>query len=96
MFEIKQNSKKIYKYGQFFSFMEEELTTSQITQEYIKQNPAISYCLKKGIINYSKLSNLIANELKISKKSSIEAISIASIRYEKSIKNNINDKNKIK
>lgn len=76
--------------------MEESYTTSQITKEYIKQNPAISYCLKKGLINYSKLSKLIAEDLKITKKSSIEAISIASIRYEKSIKNNTNDEIKIK
>ncbi|MFP4402223.1 MAG: ACT domain-containing protein [Candidatus Nanoarchaeia archaeon] len=76
--------------------MKGKTSIAQLTQDYIKQNPAISYCLKKEILSYAKLSKFIAKELNTEKKSSLEAISIASIRYEKEIKNNINDEIKIK
>lgn len=73
-----------------------EKTTAKLTKEYIDEHPHIKSCLKKGIINYSSLSRLIANELEITKKTSIEAISIAAIRYEKEINNNNNQEEKVK
>ncbi len=56
-------------------------TTTELTEQYIAEHPSIKDCLKKGIINYSKLSRRIAKELKIEKKSSMEAILIACRRY---------------
>ena len=85
-------------------------TTSELTIEYIKNHPHIKSCLKAGLINYSSLSRQIAKDLKIEKKTSMEAILIAARRfqdklseekvYEKKIKNLLSDseieiKNKI-
>ena len=85
-------------------------TTSELTVEYIKNHPNIKSCLKSGLINYSSLSRLIAKDLKIEKKTSMEAILIAARRfqdklskekvYEKKIKDLLRDseieiKNKI-
>lgn len=61
-------------------------TTAEITEKYLSEHPSIKDCLKEGIINYSKLSRKIAKELDIGKKTSIEAILIASRRYEEKIK----------
>ena len=61
-------------------------TTTELTEEYLSKHPSILDCLKNGIINYSKLSRKIAHELRIEKKTSIEAILIACRRYETKIK----------
>lgn len=61
-------------------------TTSEITEKYLNEHSSIKDCLKKGIINYSKLARLIARELKIEKKSSMEAVLIACRRFELKIK----------
>ena len=61
-------------------------TTTELTEKYLSEHPSIKDCLKKGIINYSKLSRTIAKELNIEKKTSIEAILIACRRYEAKIK----------
>lgn len=60
-------------------------TTTELTIKYIAEHPSIKDCLKKGIINYSKLSRKIAKDLDIEKKSSMEAILIACRRYESKI-----------
>jgi len=57
-------------------------STTELTNKYLEEHPSIKDCLKHGIINYSKLSRKISNELKIQKKTSIEAILIACRRYE--------------
>jgi len=57
-------------------------TTTELTEKYLEQHPSIKDCLKYGIINYSKLSRKIAQELSIEKETSIEAILIACRRYE--------------
>jgi len=61
-------------------------TTAQLTQEYIESHPSIKDCLKKGLINYSALSRLISKDLRIEKKTSMEAILVASRRYKIKIK----------
>ena len=61
-------------------------TTTKLTEKYLSEHPSIKDCLKHGIINYSKLSRKIANELNILKKTSLEAILIACRRYEVKLK----------
>jgi len=61
-------------------------TTTELTEKYLIKHPSINDCLKTDIINYSKLSRKIAKELKIEKKTSIEAIQIACRRYQNKIK----------
>ena len=61
-------------------------TTTELTQEYIETHISIKDCLKKGLINYSALSRLIAKDLSVEKKTSKEAILIASRRFKDKIK----------
>ena len=61
-------------------------TTAKLTEEFIETHPSIKDCLKKGVINYSKLSRRIAKELNIEKKTSMEAILIACRRYAEKLK----------
>lgn len=70
-------------------------TTSEITERYLENHPSIKDCLKKNIINHSKLSRIIAKELNIEKKTSLEAINIACRRYKEKIKHNSLLENKI-
>jgi hypothetical protein len=62
-------------------------TTTELTEKYLEEHPCIKDCLKHGIINYSKLSRKIANEIDIEKKTSLEAILISCRRYEAKLKN---------
>ena len=61
-------------------------TTTELTEKYILEHPSIKDCLKNNIINFSKLSRKIALELKIEKKTSMEAILIACRRYSRKLK----------
>lgn len=61
-------------------------TTTELTQAYILKHPSVKDGLKKGIVNYSKLSRRIAQELSLTKDTSIEAILIACRRYAEKIK----------
>ncbi len=71
-----------------------EKSTTELTVEYIKEHPHVKNCLKKGLINYSSLARLIAKDLNIEKKSSMEAILIAARRYnEKLVKEFSEEKN---
>lgn len=73
-----------------------EQTTTELTKQYIKDNPSIKNCLKKGLINYSSLARLIAKELKIEKKTSKEAILIAARRFRDELKKEKQQETKIK
>jgi hypothetical protein len=64
-------------------------TTTDLTQEYIKEHPHIKSCLKYGLINYSALSRKISKDLNIEKKSSKEAILIAARRFKESLKKDL-------
>lgn len=55
------------------------------TEKYIQEHPSIKESLKKGLINYSKLSREILNELKINKKS-FDAVLIACRRFGNKLK----------
>ncbi|MFH1398863.1 MAG: ACT domain-containing protein [Candidatus Woesearchaeota archaeon] len=57
------------------------VTTTELTWQYISEHPSIKDCLKKGVVNYSKLARMIAKELGIEKKTNMEAILIACRRY---------------
>ncbi|MGM5487485.1 MAG: DUF7523 family protein [Nanobdellota archaeon] len=71
-------------------------STTELTVRYIKEHPHIKHCLKKGLINYSALSRMIATELKIEKKSSHEAILIAARRYSERLKTEAVNEKKIR
>ncbi len=61
-------------------------STAQKTKKYIDTHPSVKDCLKKGVLNYSKLSRKIAKELQIANKTSMEAILVACRRYEAELK----------
>lgn len=73
-----------------------EKTTTELTNEYIKEHPSIQSCLKKGLINYSALARLISKELDIEKKTSKEAILIAARRFREKLKKDITAEQEIK
>lgn len=61
-------------------------TISKQTEDFISDHPSIRDCLKKGVINYSRLARLIAKELKIEKSTNMEAILVACRRYVSKLK----------
>ncbi len=71
-------------------------TTTDLTKQYIKDNPYIKKCLKKNLINYSSLARLIAKDLNIEKKTSKEAILIAARRFKEELKREHLQETKIK
>ncbi|MFH1276056.1 MAG: hypothetical protein ABIH82_03015 [Candidatus Woesearchaeota archaeon] len=73
-----------------------EKSTSELTVDYIKEHPYIKHCLKKGLINYSSLARLISKELKIAKKTSIEAILVAARRLQLKISKESSHEKEIK
>lgn len=62
------------------------VTTSELTEKFINEHVSVKDCLKKGLLNYSALSRLIAGELGIEKETSKEAILVAARRYKDKIK----------
>lgn len=72
-----------------------EPTTTEVTNTYLREHPDIKLCLKKGIINYSSLARLIAQELKIEKKTSKEAILIAARRFRETLRKENDTEQKI-
>lgn len=64
-------------------------TVSKLTEKYIREHPSIRDCLSKGLINYSALSRFISQQLNINKKTSMEAILVASRRYKDKLDNKI-------
>jgi len=61
-------------------------TTAEITKEYIDTHPSIKDCIRNNLINYSKLAEKIASEKHIEKKTSKDAIIVASRRYYEQLK----------
>jgi len=72
------------------------METAKLTVEYIKEHPYIKSCLKKGLINYSALARLISENLRIEKKTSLEAILVAARRYQEKLKNDFVNEKKIR
>ncbi|MCD6229953.1 MAG: ACT domain-containing protein [Candidatus Diapherotrites archaeon] len=62
------------------------VTTSELTEKFINEHVSVKDCLKKGLLNYSALSRLIAGELDIEKETSKEAILVAARRYKDKMK----------
>ncbi len=62
------------------------VTATQLTEKYISEHPSIKDCLKKNVLNYSKLARMIAKDLGIEKKTSKEAILIAARRFARKLK----------
>lgn len=56
-------------------------TTTELTEEYISKHHSIKRCLGEGVINYSALARHIAQELDITKSTSLEAILVAARRF---------------
>lgn len=59
---------------------------TKLTERYILEHPSIKDCLKKGMINYSKLTRQIAFDLKIDLKKNFDAVLIACRRHSRKIK----------
>jgi len=57
---------------------------TKLTEEYISTHPSVKDSLRKGLINYSSLTRLIAKELNLDK--SFDAILMACRRYHKKLK----------
>jgi len=62
------------------------MNITKLTEKYISEHPIVKDCLKKGMINYSKLTRQIAADLNIDLKKNFDAILIASRRYFMKIK----------
>lgn len=64
-------------------------STAELTEKYVSEHPSIKDCLGKGVINYTRLSRIIAKEMEADggagngteKKASMEAILVACRRY---------------
>ncbi len=72
------------------------MSTAELAEEYIRTHKAVKECLKEGLINYSALARKISKELGIEKKSSRDAVMIATIRYAKKIKSGKSEEETIK
>jgi len=66
---------------------------TKLTEEYISTHPSIKDSLRKGLINYSSLTRLIAKELELDK--SFDAILMACRRYHNKLKKERVSENKI-
>ena len=64
----------------------QRVNITKMTEEYISEHPSVKDCLKKGMVNYSKLARQVASELKIDIKNNFDAILIACRRYYRKIK----------
>ncbi|MFH1590783.1 MAG: hypothetical protein ABIC95_02545 [archaeon] len=71
-------------------------TTTEQSQGYLREHPSIKDCLKKGVINYSRLARRIAKDLDIEKDTSMEAILIACRRYAEKLKGEPETEEKIR
>ncbi|MBW2984452.1 ACT domain-containing protein [Candidatus Woesearchaeota archaeon] len=59
---------------------------TKLTEQYISEHPSIKDSLKKGLINYSKLTRQIADDLEIDLKKNFDAILIACRRYYRKVR----------
>ena len=64
----------------------QKINITKLTEKYISEHPSVKDCLKKGMINYSKLTRQIASDIKIDLKNNFDAILIACRRYHGKIK----------
>lgn len=64
----------------------QKINITKLTEKYISEHPSIKDCLKKEMVNYSKLTRQIASDLKIDLKKNFDAVLIACRRYYRKIK----------
>ena len=62
------------------------MNITKLTEKYIAEHPSIKDALKKGMINYSKLTRQIAKDIEIDLKKNFDAILIACRRYYRKVK----------
>ncbi|MEM4755987.1 MAG: hypothetical protein QW594_02545 [Candidatus Woesearchaeota archaeon] len=62
---------------------------------YLEQHPYIKECLKKNLINYSKLSRYLASELGLKQQQSHNALLVACRRYQQQLKPQLAQDHKI-
>ncbi len=63
-----------------------QINITRLTEKYISEHPSTKDCLKKGMINYSKLTRQISSDLNVDLKKNFDAILIACRRYYRKIK----------
>ena len=62
------------------------MSSSSIVEKYVSEHLSVHDCLKKGVINYSALARVIANEQGLKKDNTLESIAIATLRLKEKIK----------
>lgn len=70
------------------------MNLTKLTEQYIAEHPSIKDCIKKGLINYSKLTRQITKDLNLSLKN-FDAILTACRRYSEKLKSNETQESKI-
>ncbi len=73
----------------------QKINITKLTEKHISDHPSVKDCLKKGMINYSKLTRQIASDLKIDLNENFDAILIACRRYSRKIKSEPTTESKI-
>jgi hypothetical protein len=71
------------------------MNLTKLTEQYIADRPSIKDCIKKQLINYSKLTRQIADDLDIDPKKNFDAILIACRRYSEKISSGETSESKI-
>lgn len=62
------------------------MNITRLTEKFIQEHPNIGSCLKRGLINYSSLTRMIASENKLDLDRNFDAILIACRRHKEKIK----------
>ncbi len=68
------------------------MNITKITEQFLRERAYIRSCLKKGLINYSSLTRMIAKEYDLDLKKNFDAILIACRRYKQKFKKEGNEK----
>src|SRR3989338_5883546 len=61
-------------------FVKKIMNITKVTEQYINERPSIRDCVKKKLINYSRLSRQVIRESRL-KSSDFDAVLIAARRY---------------
>jgi aspartokinase len=62
------------------------MSITKSVEKYLQEHPSIKDCLKKGLINYSALARLIAQDVQLDAKKNFDALLIAARRAHSKIK----------
>src|SRR3989338_3202423 len=72
-----------------------KMNITRVTEEFVAEHPSIKDCVKKELVNYSKLARLIAKDAGIDLKNNFDAILIACRRYFQKIRQQPTEEAKI-